>query len=469
MKRSFLKKCISLLIGMCFFLTLVTPVYAKDNSIHVQLNGENISFDVAPKMVNNRIMVPMRAVFEKLGSRVDWDSQTGIITATYDETVIKLTLNSRYASVTKGGAESLLQLDSAPSIVDGRTLVPVRFVSESLGKQVGWDEANRTVVIIDYSHFVNALETQASNFYEYLNNQYEVVNTGEMKSLTDVSFKYIPSDDPGQTVSGEVNANLNAKLNKKSGSMDVVVKITGLQEVLKGSGLENYDNISFNIFADNNSFYVKSNLFPLLEQFNIRPGNKWIKADIADLKIPDVKTFQDLKEMQNKKSTEQILNSLKNIPMELDGNSFAEAQALFDAVAILVDNNHFTVTNNGDVKLYTWNINKEDLVDVVLNINKSSEITKTMTLQDLVQIKQFTDSLEFDFNMQSGVKNNIVVSSKTSLDIKMDIPDVGYFEMSLKGNSEVVNPNNSAVFFNITLPDENNVINYKDLVSYNPL
>jgi len=461
LKKHLLKKCTSLLIALSLLIVMVCPAYGQDNSIQVQLNGENIPFDVAPQMVNNRVMVPMRTIFEKLGANVDWDGQTGTVTVTKDGTVIKLVLNSKNAVITKNGVESTIQLDTAPILVNDRTLVPVRLISESLGKQVGWDQANRTVVIIDYDYFINAFKTQAPNFYEYASNQYEEINTGEFNGSTDVSFKYDSSIDPSENVSGTINADVNAKLNKDNGSMDAVIKISGLEEVLKGSGLEDFDSISFNLLFDNNSFYVKSNLFALLEQNNIQVGDKWIKADIADFGIPDVETLQDLKKTQSTQSIEQIREALVNIPMELDVNSFKEAQTIFNALVPLVDNNHFKVTSQRNMKVYTWNIKKQDLVDVVLNIQKGLGSSEHMSLEDLAEMKEFMDSLVFDFNMEVGVKNNIIVSSKTSLNTQMDLPDAGHFELSLKTNSEVSKPNNA--YFKITMPNPSEVIDFKDL------
>lgn len=200
MKKNLLKKCTSLLVVLVLLISMAAPVYAKNNSINVQLNGENISFDVAPQIINNRVMVPVRGVFEKLGATVDWNGQSGVITATKGGTVIKLTLKSRDAFIIKNGVQSSLRLDAAPAIVKGRALVPVRFISESLGKQVGWDAENKTVIIIDYSYFANQLKTQASNFYEYATNQYGTIETGEVNSSFEGTYKYNSGDAANTSV-----------------------------------------------------------------------------------------------------------------------------------------------------------------------------------------------------------------------------------------------------------------------------
>ena len=98
-------------------------------------NNEKISFDQLPVIENNRTLVPIRAIFEKIGAEVAWDPNTQTATATKDDTTITLTINSTTA--TKNGKN--ITLDVAPKIVNGRTLVPLRFVSDCFNVDVNWD------------------------------------------------------------------------------------------------------------------------------------------------------------------------------------------------------------------------------------------------------------------------------------------------------------------------------------------
>lgn len=99
--------------------------------------------DVPPTIINGRTMVPMRAIFEALGSQVQWNAASQSITATKGSIAINLQIGSTTA--TNNGTN--VTLDVAPQIIDGRTLVPARFVSEALGAKVNWDAANRRVDI----------------------------------------------------------------------------------------------------------------------------------------------------------------------------------------------------------------------------------------------------------------------------------------------------------------------------------
>lgn len=118
---------------------------AVPNKITVALDGRELNFNgVEPQIVNGCTMVPMRVIFEELGCTMDWNNETKTVTASKRVTNISLTVNKKKAYI--NGKENIL--DAAPCIVNGTTLVPVRFVSEALGVDVKWDQATRTVNLI---------------------------------------------------------------------------------------------------------------------------------------------------------------------------------------------------------------------------------------------------------------------------------------------------------------------------------
>jgi hypothetical protein len=110
--------------------------------IAVFVNGSRIAFDVPPQSVNDRTMVPMRAIFEALGAEVSYDD--GLVTAlAADGRVITHTIGEAVVYI-DGNA---LEMDVASFETGGRTLVPVRFVAQALGAEVDWIEEAQTVII----------------------------------------------------------------------------------------------------------------------------------------------------------------------------------------------------------------------------------------------------------------------------------------------------------------------------------
>ena len=113
-------------------------------------------------------MVPMRKIFEVLGANVEWDGANKIVKGTKGDTVIELQIDNNIATKTVKGKENKILLDTPPTLVNDRTMVPLRFIAESLDKQVGWDGSNKTAIIIDYNYFAEALKTKFPDLYSFL-------------------------------------------------------------------------------------------------------------------------------------------------------------------------------------------------------------------------------------------------------------------------------------------------------------
>ena len=118
-------------------------VMAKNDSIKVMYDGNTIDFDVQPEIIDDRVMVPMRAIFEAFGAMVKWDGDSQTITAKKKSKTISMTIGN--TDMTKN--DETYSFDTAPVIEDGRTLVPVRAVSDMLGLDVEWEDSDKTVTI----------------------------------------------------------------------------------------------------------------------------------------------------------------------------------------------------------------------------------------------------------------------------------------------------------------------------------
>ena len=138
-----LKKILCGVLSATMLITsAVIPVMAE-NDIQVKLDGKTLSFDVPPQIINDRTMVPLRAIFEALGATVDWNQETKTVTSTKGDTTIKLTIDSNTMYVN----DNTVTLDSPACVVNDRTLVPVRAISEAYNTKVDWNGDTRTVVI----------------------------------------------------------------------------------------------------------------------------------------------------------------------------------------------------------------------------------------------------------------------------------------------------------------------------------
>jgi len=128
------------------FAALLTTCAAMSfaQGISVVVDGHPVQFDnVGPQYVNGRVLVPLRGVFEDMGAYVDWNPTTRTVMASRADTDVQLHIGDRVATV--NGQRQLL--DVPAQIYRGSTMVPLRFISEALGANVEWIDANRQVMI----------------------------------------------------------------------------------------------------------------------------------------------------------------------------------------------------------------------------------------------------------------------------------------------------------------------------------
>lgn len=135
-----------LVFGLIFGAFPMVPGQATadaNENIKVGIDGKTVKFDVAPKVIQGTTMVPFRGVAENLGGKATWDEKTRTVTVTKGGVVLKLTIGSKVAYI--NGKKTALKV--APVIVSGRTLVPLRFISEGFGYQVQWNGTTKAITI----------------------------------------------------------------------------------------------------------------------------------------------------------------------------------------------------------------------------------------------------------------------------------------------------------------------------------
>lgn len=133
----------SAIVAMVF-----SAAIAGAQGIGVQVNNEAVTFrNQEPVYISGRVLVPLRGVFEKMGASVDWKPAERTVHASKGSTEVSLKIGEKWASVNG----QTLSMDVPAQILNGATMVPIRFVSEALGAQVKWDDNTRMVMIYSYT------------------------------------------------------------------------------------------------------------------------------------------------------------------------------------------------------------------------------------------------------------------------------------------------------------------------------
>ena len=135
-----------LVLAVTIVLTGAFALVVAAQPVTVTLNGERMEFyDAEPLLENGQLFVPLRVITEALGAEINWiDTPPTVIIARGDD-IIELQPGREKALKNS----QAINLETAPPLVNGRVLVPLRFVSEALGAQVEWQAYRKTAVIRD--------------------------------------------------------------------------------------------------------------------------------------------------------------------------------------------------------------------------------------------------------------------------------------------------------------------------------
>lgn len=173
------------------FATCTATAFAAPSII---VNSNTLATDQEPVIVDSRTLVPMRAIFEALGCEVKWDADSKTVHAQKDLQYLSLAIGEDTLYTSK----DTITLDVPAQIINGRTMVPLRAVSEALQATVSWDAATETVTI----------QSAAQGSYPYAAKTYTENQNGV--SLDMAYPQFTTETNVNQTVLSDINKQLAA-------------------------------------------------------------------------------------------------------------------------------------------------------------------------------------------------------------------------------------------------------------------
>ena len=118
------------------------------------VNGEEKTMDSVAIVHNSRTMVPMKYAAEAFGAKVEWDKDTRTAVITHGENTIKLPIDGNIIYV----GEKQIEMDTKALVVEGRTMLPLAYIAQSLGLVTSWDGATKTVKITESMEVIKQRE-----------------------------------------------------------------------------------------------------------------------------------------------------------------------------------------------------------------------------------------------------------------------------------------------------------------------
>ncbi|MBE7046272.1 MAG: hypothetical protein E7396_02535 [Ruminococcaceae bacterium] len=223
MKKRFLS-----IMAICLVVSLFsgTLCVSATEDIGITIDGQEMTFDQMPVNIDGRVLVPLRGIFEALGAEIFWNDATKTVKANDNINKVRLTIDNNIAQI--NGKE--IKLDVAPTIINSRTMVPVRFVAEALGKKVDWVDSTKTVIIEgekkNMAELKSTFHRNVPTEFQWSEDMYDLPFYSEKsETLTD----FIDRQTTGTKIMGEealIGANLDCP--DEYGTMEVVDAVGGI-------------------------------------------------------------------------------------------------------------------------------------------------------------------------------------------------------------------------------------------------
>ncbi len=242
-------------------MTLQDDLYAV-RALSVQLSGKTLTFpDVQPFFENGRTMVPFRTVAEALGAEVGYDS--GTVSASLDGTVCRFAIGGDTLTVSDRATGKVLKtvpLDASPIEKDGRACVPVRFLAESLGLTVEWDDGAQCAVLYDRDALLESIDSDFTTANRWLAavprlQNADAVRMGLTAKLDCTAFDTI-SGDKKYSASGTMTLVSDGK----SASLSASADLSALAVLLSSDLISSADGPTSQLFSASMLSYYKSAL-----------------------------------------------------------------------------------------------------------------------------------------------------------------------------------------------------------------
>lgn len=430
----------------------LTAIGGTPGKINVRLNDKCVAFpDAFPELVNGSTMVPVRAVMESLGATVENTAET--IKISTKDAVITMKLGDKNVTVQSGADTKTLTLNTAPYLKSDRTYVPLRFISETFGYDVSWDEAYQCVVILDSKGIQSKFNERFSTLNDYFKTQAKTLNenwksTGDMN----IALELVNSKTGNKTynITGKMTAHTGGGSASVEGNFDLSSLKSMVTDLAKQKGTDGIsvdDLAMINSLLSNQSFAMK-----------MQPeGKMYFKMGLYDLMFKELLGTS----FDTNKETWYALGSFSPSMLTVDGfnvgnmiygmtiqqneqmSSLIGSFSTYDRLMMSADMLDAIMGNKSFVKQgtdFVWSFDKAKLLSMFADVKEVQTVVSAL-VQEMDMKMTFSESGAY----------------KMSGSLKIDLSELGTFlSMSFDSKGDATNDTSSLQmqlknFFNLTM------------------
>ncbi len=389
---------------------------AETNGIKVIYDGKYITFkDAAPKIVEGRTMVPFRQILEDMGSDVSYDNATRTVTAQKGGLSFFFKIGGTDITVNDGVSTYVRKMDVVPFVDSrtNRTYVPARFMAETLGYAVGWDNYDKTVIINDYGTLFANADEDFSILNYLVATDMDLEKTWRSVAEFEAAYTIAMGEDVMEfNIQGDVDSiqyktDADMVMDMSIDLGDTMSDMPEEEQTMAQTMTDMMKDMSYKIKMNGSDgiMYMNSNFFSTIDP--TMTDNTWIKMDLFKMYDDMGLDMRGLMKMSEEAtSIEKMLTDYASVAPLTDADSFEAAKTTYEFMKNLIGDDAFKKQVSGSSATYTLNI---DSSSVALAIGKTALAGgASMSADDISEVISALDEADFDMDLVIKTRNDVL-------------------------------------------------------------
>ena len=460
-------------------------------SIQVLYDGQYITFkDAVPQIVNGRTMVPFRQILEEMGMTVGYDAATRTVTANNDALSLSFQIGGSDINIVKDGKNTIKKMDVVPFIesATSRTFVSARFMAESLGYSVGWDNGKRTVLINDFEKLFANAATDFSIFNLLLSTDLDLEKTYTLKGSFDSDIEVSAG---GETIGFSMEGNIDGIQHKTDVDMtmhfavdasEAIAQMPEDEQAAFAASFEMLNDFTMKMKMNgaDGIMYMNAPMYAVLDPSI--DANTWLKMDMFKLYDEmgfDIRSLMDMS--SSPVSLDKLISSFVSATAPTDVDTYKNASSAYVFLKNLIGDDAFTKKTVGSMSTYTLKLDAAAITAAYAKTVLTQGIL--LTPADLAEMKAGLDAIDFAADLTiktnagklatyamtgSGAAEGMVFDfilkgTPLTSDMTMEFSMAGMMKMSMTITSVMAETSKTV---DLSLPPGAKVVDYETLMPY---
>ncbi|MCX7614158.1 MAG: copper amine oxidase N-terminal domain-containing protein [Clostridiales bacterium] len=437
--KHFAKRTLSLVLILVLAMSFTITGFAVnlENNPSIILDGQTVSFTkIMPVLKNNRTYIPLNDIMDTIGAISDYNKKTNTVTVSYNRITFEFVVGKNSLAVRKDGSSEKIETSCASYIQNHQIMMPAVYLNKGLGFLIGWDNINKTVILINTDKLIQSYADKFKIMDQYLAYSQSFKSRNLAYTGNFALDLNIANSANGTKTPLQLTGTLNGVSHQQQSNMDLTISTNNLFSYLLSQyssendsdkkvlqALSDMKNIQFRTITnlDDGKIYLSSPIFSLLGMPNVKEGT-WLSVNFNKSlqgAVPGMNFTQLLKSANSGSFADYLINAFSL--QEIDEDSYNTIVTSMNLLENIYGDKSMKKMGNTYTSNYSSNEN-----------NVETTFNTTFTFY-----KNQVNSYNMDITIRDSATNNMTMQmnasqnySNSKATVQLTVPDLLDYKLS---------------------------------------